>query len=147
MPRYFNSRPREGANFLGGLVISQAKISIPAPARGRTNRASFPSPRRIFQFPPPRGGEQYFISFLHFSPDFNSRPREGANAKAFERVGGHLISIPAPARGRTKGFRNYLIYGYFNSRPREGANMYNCGLVLLCMLFQFPPPRGGEHQI
>ena len=34
---YFNSRPREGANFASPVISSVFNISIPAPARGRTS--------------------------------------------------------------------------------------------------------------
>ena len=38
-----------------------------------------------------------------------------------------------------------LITGYFNSRPREGANnVYPAG-ISCAVVFQFPPPRGGEQ--
>ena len=56
--QYFNSRPREGANF------KQKPVNIVL---------------YQFQFPPPRGGEL---------------PRTGG-------VASYVISIPAPARGRT----------------------------------------------
>ena len=123
-------------------------ISIPAPARGRTLHLDRCRPSvRLFQFPPPRGGERY---------RFCSSMATGA------------ISIPAPARGRTRGLAGgYPCYD-FNSRPREGANLQrrktwqvfndfnsrpregaNC-----CFLryrpgteFQFPPPRGGEPSV
>ena len=76
-----------------------------------------------FQFPPPRGGELKCHDARSIDFYFNSRPREGANedavatrkaAEAFQFPpprGGEpfnpeafryiLISIPAPARGRT----------------------------------------------
>ena len=58
----------------------------------------------VFQFPPPRGGERFIVRvFIKLS----------------------VISIPAPARGRTVAAR--IAAGesasYFNSRPREGANL------------------------
>ena len=55
---------------------------------------------------------------------FNSRPREGANCSAILRQWRCHISIPAPARGRTRS--------QFYERDRRRK-------------FQFPPPRGGEH--
>ena len=100
-------------------------ISIPAPARGRTdyhhqrrhgNQISIPAPARgrtalfvsvpyllIFQFPPPRGGEpRYPALSCPLRRDFNSRPREGANVFLSRVLYNIWISIPAPARGRTK---------------------------------------------
>ena len=35
---------------------------------------------------------------------------------------------------------------YFNSRPREGANLAQ-NITANVFIFQFPPPRGGEHEI
>ena len=100
-------------------------------------------------------------------PNFNSRPREGANipddvrrevvqisipAPARGRTGKVTaeirrsgISIPAPARGRTSpGDLHSQRRFYFNSRPREGANGMCCGTPPGRSGFQFPPPRGGE---
>ena len=54
------------------------------------------------------------------------------------------ISIPAPARGRTFSAESTPNRCYFNSRPREGANEER-ELFLSVAQFQFPPPRGGEH--
>ena len=83
-------------------------------------------------------------SLLLWHGYFNSRPREGANGgRACEEAPG-CISIPAPARGRTR--KNGIATTWhinFNSRPREGAN--NTYLVASqADQFQFPPPRGGE---
>ena len=55
-----------------------------------------------FQFPPPRGGERGPCSPWALGKDFNSRPREGANPSVFlVKKYVIIISIPAPARGRT----------------------------------------------
>ena len=145
MPRYFNSRPREGAN-------------RPRPARGRGEPISIPAPARGRTWQPLRA----CLTVI----DFNSRPREGANKREYLkelgleisipapargrtitlckiwfryifqfppprggeplRFGGYavrsVISIPAPARGRTCGERQNAVQPHFNSRPREGAN-------------------------
>ena len=99
----FNSRPREGANpWPHAAHGTRSRISIPAPARGRTTRIAFKKGGYLFQFPPPRGGERQ--ARLH--------------AANFCK-----ISIPAPARGRTEtaGLGRCRKWD-FNSRPREGAN-------------------------
>ena len=97
---------------------------------------------------------------------FNSRPREGANAKVPFLCRHGAISIPAPARGRTtNGTAPVTIQQfqfppprggeqrpaqrvaeilYFNSRPREGANNAAGSTTPPQSGFQFPPPRGGE---
>ena len=59
----------------------------------------------------------------------------------------HTISIPAPARGRTHNIAsNFKFRRYFNSRPREGANHAQRVRPRSDFIFQFPPPRGGEHE-
>ena len=144
--RYFNSRPREGANQAAYQELCRHPISIPAPARGRTS-----------------AGQR-----LRPSVDFNSRPREGANMSGAVLVSRMYISIPAPARGRTGYFPAGPLGEYhFNSRPREGANKRSLSPGVPAMhfnsrpreganyqvyygtkadcIFQFPPPRGGEH--
>ena len=101
----------------------------------------------IFQFPPPRGGEQATPCAGPRRADFNSRPREGANRPRPARGRGEPISIPAPARGRTwQPLRACLTVIDFNSRPREGANLGAFTLLLPLSRFQFPPPRGGERK-
>ena len=54
--------------------------------------------------------------------NFNSRPREGANAVIELKDRGYIISIPAPVRGRTGNQETEEPEEDFNSRPREGAN-------------------------
>ena len=121
---YFNSRPREGANFPGFLSLSAGKY---------------------FNSRPREGANSQHTGTVCDTCDFNSRPREGANLMPFSRSmhrkafqfppprGGELgkkgfsgtistISIPAPARGRTPP-------------PRRSLRQFP---------FQFPPPRGGE---
>ena len=147
---------------------AQGKISIPAPARGRT-------------FPP------YLRCFFNY---FNSRPREGANIRRIRPSWNQQISIPAPARGRTlprlsAGFdlhisipapargrtrhsqkirpknrisipapargrtpetRQSFAGRYFNSRPREGANLSpTCGRPIW-ILISIPAPARGRTE-
>ena len=143
-------------------------ISIPAPARGRTategvldhsNLFQFPPPRggehwdavdeewrKIFQFPPPRGGEPPSRRVRRHLDDFNSRPREGANLLRYLKEEHPLISIPAPARGRTSAFQsgNCSMILFQFPPPRGGEPCSGVFPLQLCT-FQFPPPRGGEH--
>ena len=99
-------------------------ISIPAPARGRTYAVSVLAGINRFQFPPPRGGEPEARRGEAVPGQNNtSRPREGATRRESRDFQTLEISIPAPARGRT------------------GASTRHNGIDI----FQFPPPRGGEH--
>ena len=121
---YFNSRPREGANGKAPVTLRYIPpISIPAPARGRTPARRRGNRSRHFNSRPREGAND----FVGFQPvvvaDFNSRPREGANLLHVSiQIRLSLISIPAPARGRTPAVFCTHTADYFNSRPREGAN-------------------------
>ena len=121
----FNSRPREGAN-LGAftLLLPLSRFQFPPPRGGEHGITIHRRRPKLFQFPPPRGGEQYGVTVLGIG----------------------FISIPAPARGRTRRVSTCRWpKSDFNSRPREGAN----GRFIISprppSLFQFPPPRGGER--
>ena len=76
--------------------------------------------------------------------NFNSRPREGANDFLdffFQRS---LISIPAPARGRTGSNTSSGPGMIFQFPPPRGGERPIKPWVVTVTLFQFPPPRGGE---
>ena len=119
----FNSRPREGANERGGVYVGGRSISIPAPARGRTNPRCPEDGQYPFQFPPPRGGELAagdVVWVPSISIPAPVRGRTGVTEDARDVL---TISIPAPVRGRTPALRGEIPPGRdFNSRPREGAN-------------------------
>ena len=100
--RYFNSRPREGANLALSTVPIIADYFNSRPREGANAELVPCSPKEfLFQFPPPRGGEPRENVWKPTPTYFNSRPREGAN-------------ILKEAL--------YSLIKYFNSRPREGAN-------------------------
>ena len=163
----FNSRPREGANLQHHPKDFGDCISIPAPARGRTILQKDPWIEAvIFQFPPPRGGEQrifgdhplcrYFNSRPREGANlrgceeqkschhFNSRPREGANNSAAPQRQSKHISIPAPARGRTGTSAHPEPHQAISSPAPARGRTQKSHLHTLMKQFQFPPPRGGE---
>ena len=81
---------------------TSACISIHAPARGRTPIILVSIRHIRFQFTPPHGDEpeariQAAVSLRYF----NSRPRTGTNGCFSEDCTASIISIHAPARGRT----------------------------------------------
>ena len=134
MAAYFNSRPREGANM--GRHSEQRGhllISIPAPARGRTH-ADLPALPKFMHFNsrPREGANSWSLVALFWFSYFNSRPREGANRQGSDDPGEERISIPAPARGRTKSPAGAILTSDFNSRPREGANIWLRASGLSC---------------
>ena len=144
---YFNSRPREGANPARWLPAPASSISIPAPARGRTQVGVRAVRLNQFQFPPPRGGEH--------------------RLQVIQGLEG--ISIPAPARGRTQRPWRWAIPDQFQFPPPRGGELSVPAIhFTLCSIsipapargrtqkaradkgtagFQFPPPRGGERWI
>ena len=120
-------------------------ISIPAPARGRTKAGFEKEVWQIFQFPPPRGGEQLAKYYEYVVKYFNSRPREGANFPEHPKTNRIPISIPAPARGRTSGGCSRSTRRYI-SIPAPARGRTKAGFEKeVWQIFQFPPPRGGER--
>ena len=167
---YFNSRPREGANALPPWALAPFLISIPAPARGRTDGRTVQLPLIAISIPAPARGRTYSAGRYPPAAYFNSRPREGANnvypagiscavvfqfppPRGGERTSNPPISRPSyfnsrPREGAniSKAAMNWL-GTHFNSRPREGANIAAILFGSALALFQFPPPRGGEPPV
>ena len=91
----FNSRPREGANMVWHCLPSfRLSISIPAPARGRTETA----PARTgwnayFNSRPREGANPCAQRRAGRFRNFNSRPREGANSKTVQNRAVYLVSL------------------------------------------------------
>ena len=54
---------------------------------------------------------------------FNSRSREGATQRYYDRLSDFIVSIHAPVRERQKPLGWYHEAVCFNSRSREGATM------------------------
>ena len=121
---YFNSRPREGANAPRQAGAGQGQFQFPPPRGGEPRRRGQCVSLGQFQFPPPRGGERRLIHPMHGLEIFQfPPPRGGEHRRNAEHAKGLLISIPAPARGRTLYQKFILTFlQNFNSRPREGAN-------------------------
>ena len=146
------------------------RISIPAPARGRTNGAGYYDfDIVLFQFPPPRGGER--LKALSAALDMISipAPARGRTYVAIRQTEKQKISIPAPARGRThewdkvelavvisipapaRGRTSQCRPGLhprwnFNSRPREGANVVVRHGKVHAQIISIPAPARGRTQ-
>ena len=169
MPRYFNSRPREGANRPRPARGRGEPISIPAPARGRTwqplracltvidfnsrpregaNLGAFTLllPLSRFQFPPPRGGERKKSTGVNRWNVFQFPPPRGGERIVLAYVQRlYSFQFPPPRGGEPfKAGRHFYLDFDFNSRPREGANVEVTNGPNQADVFQFPPPRGGE---
>ena len=138
--------PARGRTVIREIPLGIEQISIPAPARGRTSSAGSHAGLLRFQFPPPRGGE-----LLIFSPEesfekyFNSRPREGANLRYAARKSCALNFNSRPREGANKG-RHPVGHRNDISIPAPARGRTTHGKATdLSSLFQFPPPRGGER--
>ena len=123
----FNPRPREGANPTQDEPRGFLRVSIRAPARGRTQHLGRRARgHRVSIRAPARGRTCCPDCWAARSIRFNPRPREGANS-------------PRASRPRA--------YCSFNPRPREGANEQICSSITeFGWTFQSAPPRGGERR-
>ena len=74
----FNSCPREGATVPAQPRAGTCKVSIHAPAKGQPITSFSPYCNSVFQFMPPRRGNEHFRFQLLHLKCFNSCPREGA---------------------------------------------------------------------
>ena len=81
----FQFPPPRGGEHLAAKQKRDIDISIPAPARGRTDSPRCIVVSGIFQFPPPRGGE-LTLDVANAAAIINSRPREGANARYYSHT-------------------------------------------------------------
>ena len=138
--------PRGGRRPRQSMQKSKNDISIHAPARGATPRAS-------------RGTIR--------PQNFNPRPRAGGDAASGKTVRVRRISIHAPARGATrvsdtteasKTFQSTPPRGgrpervsekdepqEFQSTPPRGGRLFDCQQIIDAIIFQSTPPRGGRH--
>ncbi len=165
----FNPRPRAGANIRNVEVAKVLKVSIHAPARGRTDTAERATGDTMFQSTPPRGGEHSALTRAAWGRCFNPRPRAGANARPLTaslrhglfqstpprggepnsrrgRVTNPAVSIHAPARGRTdRGYgraRHLRVSIHAPARGRTAGSTPKRSNGR----FQSTPPRGGERR-
>ena len=118
------TRPR-GARQGGDLhALFPAPVSIHAPARGATRRATARMTDFRFQFTRPRGARLSRCARYRYEERFQfTRPR-GARRRTPRRGGAlHRVSIHAPARGATFGPCLFDKYNGFNSRAREGRDI------------------------
>ena len=113
--------PRGGEHDRAFNVVRHGRVSIHAPARGRTiARIKMLFRCSLFQSTPPRGGERRRQRGRGRADSrFNPRPLAASDFLL------HLVSIHAPARGRTRRLRpSDPSASSFNPRPRAGANVY-----------------------
>ena len=121
--KYFNSRPREGADrqeLVARLLYKN--ISTHGPARGPTGLRHYKALESGISTHGPARGPTLHASLWPLSFwNFNSRPREGAD----------LSEMTA---------RKPL--SYFNSRPREGADFNSAAFQEISVISTHGPARG-----
>ena len=102
-PRISIPAPARGRTCFGFSLALPTFISIPAPARGRTCKHCNIIYQGVgFQFPPQRGGELENQVLLCSECEISiPAPARGRTAGLGSRREVWKISIPAPARGRT----------------------------------------------
>jgi len=99
----FNPRPRTGANTIGSVSMKCFWCFNPRPRTGANDStAASPATSVMFQSTPPHGGERHDLGIRIDSAGFQSTPRTGANAIAHQAGIRQIVSIHAPARGRTQ---------------------------------------------
>ena len=142
--KYFNSRPREGANPQKLSHVVTSLISIHAPARGQTG--SWPGTMTvicIFQFTPPRGGKRRWRRSAGPERRFQFTPPRGGKRKS---LGGGVVrglfQFTPPRGGKPSCQAFFFNIYYFNSRPREGANPTGQRILPLYSISIHAPARG-----
>ena len=145
----FNPRPRAGANAGPWRRTHAARVSIHAPARGRTAMpATVPSSYHVSIHAPARGRTPRCTPRPRFSTRFNPRPRAGANL--FEQWTAFYLAgfNPRPRAGANgRGTIPTGSTASFNPRPRAGANPDEFDAYCKRHKFQSTPPRGGERTV
>ncbi len=85
------------------------------------------------------------IDVMH-SGGFNSRTREGCDARGLHLAQALNVSIHAPARGAIRRAEDGTDTRIFNSRTREGCDSYAFA-ASHAAVFQFTHPRGVRSKI
>ena len=168
----FNPRPRVGGDDVVERRRVAALVSIRAPAWGATRDDAVHLPERLrFQSAPPRGGRRgRGHGGCHYAP-FQSAPPRGGRPHAARKLARHqdvsirapawgativrstwskkqCVSIRAPAWGATfGGIESLVLEVLFQSAPPRGGRPRMSRRIPLATVFQSAPPRGGRHAI
>ena len=119
-------------------------VSIHAPARGRTGRLVTSLPSRRFNPRPRAGANQCRSAQVTVSRCFNPRPRAGANTRTRVIIASDIVSIHAPARGRTMALGRIYAEIMFQSTPPRGGERPDSGGLVTGGSFN-PRPRAGAN--
>ena len=123
--RCFNPRTREGCDRQSGPdQHTDNLVSIHAPARGATQRATLMILRNeVSIHAPARGATRFLVAGCWHGGGFNPRTREGCDTFAgiCEQLA-KIVSIHAPARGATAVFAAVIFGGFVSIHaPARGA--------------------------
>ena len=144
--RCFNPRTREGCDRQSGPdQHTDNLVSIHAPARGATQRATLMILRNeVSIHAPARGATRFLVAGCWHGGGFNPRTREGCDTFAgiCEQLA-KIVSIHAPARGATLPCRDGRIVNERVSihAPARGATRRQASHSQ-SVLFQSTHPRG-----
>ena len=136
------TRPR-GARRRAPPGAARGRVSIHAPARGATSPGPGEQVAGVFQFTRPRGARR--ISTSRTTRDFKfqfTRPRGARLRWSFGMTNTPPVSIHAPARGATVGYRMAMQRRSFNSRAREGRDEMHLSALRLMPVSIHAPARG-----
>ena len=139
--RCFNPRTREGCDRQSGPdQHTDNLVSIHAPARGATQRATLMILRNeVSIHAPARGATRFLVAGCWHGGGFNPRTREGCDTFAgiCEQLA-KIVSIHAPARGATRSCgRRVTGTSSFNPRTRVGCDLF-C-VMYMRFVFSFNP--------
>ena len=140
---YFNSRPsaRGDKDVMPGL--SQYVISIHAPPRGATVRASRSGGNKGFQFTPLREGRHISEDAPKEAVTFQFTPlREGRRDKDSEDGRKRLFQFTPLREGRHNSIKWKKKVNHFNSRPSARGDGERLGKRIFELISIHAPPRG-----
>ena len=138
--------PAKGATIRGLKPIGSRRVSIHAPAKGATSARHGASARQgVSIHAPAKGATWISRPTLKGRRSFNSRAREGRDARPARRFRQSRVSIHAPAKGatpdRTCPNQRALVSIH---APAKGATWGSC-VVCRYGVFQFTRPRRARH--
>ena len=125
--RYFNSRPREGADKHVVILCLVGNISTHGPARGPTKQESRCWSEQTFQLTAPRGGRHFEHHENNDTFSFQlTAPRGGRHPLRCKDLQSSPISTHGPARGPTCNSVE-MDFGFdisTHTAPRGGPTMF-----------------------
>ena len=143
MAACFNSRSREGSDRHDVADAAFFSVSIRAPARGATNRATPSMAPATFQFALPRGERPRPCLAVPALQSFNSRSREGSDKTGADlQVQIARFQFALPRGERLSPRRHSGSYSGFQFALPRGERLSASAMPPAPSAFQFALPRG-----